>query len=276
MTQPDHPRRLNPSLAPFAHDAPDDSEHADVGVLLSHGFTGSPQGVRPLAQAFADAGFSVRLPLLPGHGTTWQELNTVGWRHWYSALERDFAQLHARCRVVVAAGLSMGGALVTRLAQMHPDAVHGLVLINPAFRVDDRRMAALPLLARVLPSLPGIGNDVRRTDGEPEWCYDRIPLRALASQTQLWRRTIADLPRVQVPVLLAHSRTDHIVPASSWQLFRDSVGSDDVTLLELPNSYHVATLDLDAELLAAESVGFVRRVARTAGAGRMSTDTPGQ
>lgn len=259
MTQPDRARALDPAVAPFSHDG------SDVGVLVSHGFTGSPQGVRPLAQAFADAGFTVRLPLLPGHGTTWQDLNTVGWRHWYGALERDFAQLHARCRVVVLAGLSMGGALVTRLTQVHPDAVAGLVLINPAFRVDDRRMVALPLISRVLSSLPGIGNDVRRTGGEPEWCYDRVPLRALASQTRLWRCTIADLPRVQAPVLLAHSTTDHVVPATSWQLFRRAVGSTDVTLLELPNSYHVATLDHDADLLASRSVAFVRCVASCAG-----------
>lgn len=249
-----------------AHGDPADREEfrhdgSDVGVLVSHGFTGSPQGVRPLARALADAGFTVRLPLLPGHGTTWQDLNTTTWRSWYAALERDFADLHARCRVVVAAGLSMGGALVTRLAQVHPQGVHGLVLVNPALRVDDPRMLALPLLHRVLPSLPGIGNDVHRTDGDAEWCYDRIPLRALASQTQLWRRTVADLPRLRIPVLLAHSTHDHVVPASSWRLVRDHATNAQVTLLELRDSYHVATLDHDADLLARETIAFVTRVA---------------
>ena len=102
-------------LSPFTHDG------SDVGVLVCHGFTGSPQGVRPLAQAFAAAGYSVRAPLLPGHGTTWQQLNDTTWRHWYAGLESAFVELHARCRVVVAVGLSMGGALVTRLAQLHPE-----------------------------------------------------------------------------------------------------------------------------------------------------------
>jgi carboxylesterase len=45
-----------------------------TGVLLCHGFTGSPQSLRPWAEYLADAGLSVSLPRLPGHGTTWQEM----------------------------------------------------------------------------------------------------------------------------------------------------------------------------------------------------------
>lgn len=247
----------------FAHDGD------DVGILVCHGFTGSPQGVRPLAQAFADAGHTVRLPLLPGHGTTWQDCNTTTWRHWYAGVEAAFVELRSRCRVVVCAGLSMGGALATRVAQLHLDDVAGLILVNPAVRVDDPRMLALPLMKRVLPSLPGIGNDVKRVGGEPEWSYDRIPLRALASQTQLWRLTVADLNRVRMPVLLAHSSEDHVVPASSWQLIRSRISSRHVTELELTDSYHVATLDNDAELLEREALAFVTRVA-----GASSNGTP--
>lgn len=239
----------------YAHDGD------DVGVLVCHGFTGSPQGVRPLAEAFARAGHTVRLPLLPGHGTTWQECNGTTWRQWYAEVEAAFVELRARCRVVVCAGLSMGGALALRLAQLHPDDVAGLVLVNPAVRVDDPRMLALPVLHHVLPSLPGIGNDIKAVGGEPEWCYDRIPLRALASQTRLWRLTVAHLEEVTMPVLLAHSTQDHVVPASSWRLVRDRIGSVDVTELELANSYHVATLDNDAELLERDAVAFVARVA---------------
>lgn len=271
MTEPERgtgaaPPPMGPDLTAFAHDG------SDVGVLVVHGFTGSPQGVRPLAQAFADAGFSVRLPVLPGHATTWQDLNTTTWRHWYGEVERAFVELRARTRVIVAAGLSMGGALATRLAELHPDDIGGLVLVNPAFRVDDRRMAALPLLSRLLPSLPGIGNDIHRTDGDQEWCYDRIPLRALASQTQLWRRTVADLHRVHAPVLLAYSTQDHVVPASSRHLFERRVGSRDVTRLELTRSYHVATLDDDAQLLQQEAVAFVSRIA--AGVTRTDAEVP--
>ncbi|MDO5711022.1 MAG: alpha/beta fold hydrolase [Micrococcales bacterium] len=250
------PQSANPArLRAFCRDGD------DVGVLLCHGFTGSPQGVRPLAQAFAHAGHTVRLPLLPGHGTTWQDCNKTTWRQWYAEVESGFVDLRSRCRIVIAVGLSMGGALAIRLAQLHPDDIAGLVLINPALRVDDPRMIALPALQWVLPSLPGVGNDVKKVGGEPEWCYDRLPLRALASQTTLWRLAAAGLPQVRMPVLLAHSTQDHVVPASSWQLVRERIGSTDVTDLALTNSYHVATLDNDAELLEREALAFVDRIA---------------
>ncbi len=238
----------------YAHDGD------EVGILLCHGFTGTPQVLRPLAEAFALAGHTVRLPLLPGHGTTWQDCNKTTWRQWYSQVEAAFVELRRRCRIVIVVGLSMGGALATRLAELHSDDIAGLILVNPAFRVDDPRMRALPVLRWVLPSLPGIGNDIKKTGGDPEWCYDRIPLHALHSQAQLWRATVADLGRVRMPVLLAHSTHDHVVPASSWQLFASRVGSADVTELALADSFHVATLDNDAELLESEALAFVRRV----------------
>jgi carboxylesterase len=102
-----------------------------IGVLLCHGFTGSPQSLRPWAEALAERGFSVELPLLPGHGTTWQHMNRTSWPQWYREVERALATLRTRCDVVVAAGLSMGGALALRLAEQHPDQVTALVLVNP-------------------------------------------------------------------------------------------------------------------------------------------------
>jgi carboxylesterase len=85
--------------------------HADggrVGVLFCHGFTGSPWSLREWAQVTADAGYRVSLPRLPGHGTTWQELNVTEWRDWYGEAEQAFLELRAHCDTVFVAGLSMG------------------------------------------------------------------------------------------------------------------------------------------------------------------------
>jgi carboxylesterase len=243
-----------PGATPFQHDG-----DSGVGVLLSHGFTGSTVSMRPWAEDLAAAGHSVSLPLLPGHGTTWQEMNGTTWQDWYAELSRGFARLTDRCEHVVVAGLSMGGALVTRLAQDHPDRISGLVLVNPAFKVEDPRMMALPLLQRFLPSLPGIGNDIKKP-GQDEGCYDRIPLKALYSQTMLWREVVADLPRLTAPVLLFRSPEDHIVPASSSALFLERVGSTDVHEELLLNSYHVATIDNDAPTIFAMTREFIDRV----------------
>ncbi len=244
---------VRPGAESFSHDG------SSVGVLLSHGFTGSPISMRPWAEHLAAAGHTVRLPRLPGHGTTWQEMNRTTWQDWYAELERAFEELAARCDHIVVGGLSMGGSLTTRIAELHQDRVDGLVLVNPAYKVEDVRLKALPVLKAVVPALPGIGNDIKKP-GQDEGCYDKIPLKALHSQVNGWREVIAGLPTLRVPVLLMRSREDHVVPASSSALFLSQVGSTDVTEIVLENSYHVATLDHDAPVILAEADRFIERV----------------
>lgn len=157
-------------------------------MLLVHGFTGTPQSMRPWAEHLADAGFVVSLPRLPGHGTHWKELNTTAWTDWYACVDAAFAALRERCERcerVFLAGLSMGGALSLRLAEQHGDEVAGLVLVNPAINITDPRMRILPVLRHVVPSLAAIGNDVADPSAT-EIAYDRNPLQALYSQSLLW------------------------------------------------------------------------------------------
>ncbi len=243
-----------PGAEPFSHDG------SDIGVLLCHGYTGSPQGLRPWAQHLADAGYTVRLPRLPGHGTTWQEMNTTRWQDWYGELDTTFREMRDSCRTVVVAGLSMGGLLATKLAIEHGPRVTGLILVNPIYKHDNKLLALLPALRHVVPSFPGIANDVKKQGGEPELAYTRNPLQAMYSQTRLWAEVARDLPEVTQPVLLLHSREDHVVPASSSAYFLSRIGSTDVTEVWLENSYHVATLDNDAPLIHDESVQFIQRL----------------
>jgi carboxylesterase len=228
-------------------------------VVLSHGFTGSPVSMRPWAEHLAAAGYTVRLPRLPGHGTTWQELNRTRWQDWYAAVDAAFRELHERCERVFVGGLSMGGTLVTRLAQEHGPRVAGLVLVNPVYKVDDLRLRALPVLQALVPSVAAIGNDIKRP-GQDEGAYDRTPLKALYSQTQLWADVVRDLPEVTQPVLLIHSAQDHVVPVSSSELLLSRLSSSDVTEIVLHESYHVATLDNDAPRIFEESVAFIERL----------------
>ncbi len=249
------------------------ADGGDVAVLLVHGFTGSPQSVRDWAEHHAAAGLTVRVPRLPGHGTSWQELNRTRWPDWYACVERELLGLAADHTVVVA-GLSMGGALALRLAQEHPDRVAGLVLVNPAVLSEDRRLAALPVLRHLVPSFPAIGNDIRK-QGPTEVAYDRTPLHAAWSTTRLLDVVRGDLPRVTAPLLVLHSPQDHVVPPSSTAAVLAGVSSPDVRDVVLADSYHVATLDHDAPTIFEESLTFVRRVADRTGvaAGPGPTDS---
>lgn len=227
----------------------------EVGVLLSHGFTGSPASMRPWADHLVAEGFRVSVPLLPGHGTRWQDLNRVTWQDWYAVVDSALRALQRECRVVFVAGLSMGGALALRLAEQHGAGVRGLVLVNPCIGLADKRLLALPVLSRVLPSLAGISDDIAKP-GVSEFAYARTPLRALASQTELWEVTRHDLPKVDQPILLFRSEVDHVVDATSAGLIRSRTSSAELSERILHRSYHVATLDHDADDIFRESAEF--------------------
>ncbi|GAA4417066.1 alpha/beta hydrolase [Actinokineospora soli] len=238
----------------FAHDG-----STDIGVLVSHGFTGSPFSMRPWADRLVAEGFSVRLPLLPGHGTRWQDMNRTTWPQWYGAVESSFLELRERCSSVFVMGLSMGGALCLRLAQVHGDAVAGLVLVNPSVMSLRREIKLVHALSRVVPSSKPISDDIAKP-GVTEHAYPRTPLRALASLTKLWATVRADLPKVTQPLLLLHSAVDNVVEPENSKVVLAGVSSADVTEVVLENSRHVATIDHDADLIFDRSVAFARRV----------------
>jgi carboxylesterase len=247
---------IMPGAEPFAADG------GPVGVVLSHGFTGTPQSLRPWAEHLAAAGFAVELPRLPGHGTRWQDLNVTRWPDWYGEVERAFDRLRERCTEVFAAGLSMGGTLVLRLAEQRAAEVAGLVVVNPSLGTErwDIKLA-LPLLHRLVPSLKGIASDIKKPGGT-ELAYDRTPLRALHSLRQLWALAAADLDRITAPTLLYRSRTDHVVEPLSGRLLRSGCRSCPVEERILEDSYHVATLDNDAPTIFAGSVEWIRQHSR--------------
>jgi carboxylesterase len=238
-----------PDEQPFAHDG------GRVGVLLSHGFTGTPASMRPWADHLAAAGFSVRLPLLPGHGGTWEQTNQSRWPQWYGAVAAAFDELAARCDVVFAAGLSMGGTLVTRLAEQKGDAVAGLVLVNPAFGTQRIDAKFAPYISWLVKSRPSIGGDIKKP-GVEEPANDRTPVVAFASLTKLWKVTVADLGRVTAPIRMYRSVEDHVVDPLSAKLLKSRATATTVDEILLHDSYHVATLDNDAPRIFAGSVEF--------------------
>jgi carboxylesterase len=242
-----------PGAEPFSHDG------SDVGVLLCHGFTGTPQSMRPWGEYLADRGFTVRVPLLPGHGRTWQEMNTTRWEDWYRFVDAAFREMHEACDRVVVGGLSLGGALALKLAQEHGPRISGLILVNPAVRAEDPRLRLLPILKHLVPA---IGNDIKK-DGVTEQAYSRNPLKALHSQLVAWQSVVRDLPEITQPVLLLRSTQDHVLPASSSALVLSRISSSDVTEILLEDSYHVATIDNDAPLIFDESAKFIERITQT-------------
>ena len=228
-----------------------------VGVLLCHGFTGTPQSLRPWAEYLAAQGLTVSLPLLPGHGTTWQDMARTSSADWYAAAERVLAGLRTQCSEVFVMGLSLGGCLALRLAECHRPDVSGLVLVNPSLAPDTRGFLLAPVLKYVLPSLRGVGSDIKKP-GAAELSYDRVPVRAAASLPQIWRQTTRQLPGVTQPVLVYRSSVDHVVGPASMRVLEAGLAPGLLTVRTCGDSYHVATMDNDAQAIFSGSLQFVR------------------
>lgn len=243
-----------PGAEPFTHDG-----SSDIGVLLCHGFTGSPQSLRPWGDHLAGEGFTVRCPLLPGHGTHWRDMNRTGWSDWYACVSASFTELSGRCTSTFVFGLSMGGTLALRLAQLHGPAISGIVVVNPSVMTLRRDAALAPVLARVVPSFPGISNDIVKP-GVAEVAYDRVPLRAFTSLRQFWKLVRTDLALVTQPLQVYRSAVDHVVEPENTQVVLSGVSSTDITEIVLPDSFHVATLDNDADTIFTGSTEFCRRL----------------
>lgn len=243
----------NSATAPYTHDG------GRVGILFCHGFTGSPASLRPWAEFAARHGHSVRLPLLPGHGTTWQDMARTTWRQWYDTELDAFTQLQRSCDAVFVFGLSMGGTLTLRLAQELGDAVRGIAVVNPLVQRLPAGSQFAPVLHRFVPSLKAVGNDIKR-EGMNEHAYARTPVRAVSQLRALSNLVVRDMDRVTQPTLIMTSSEDHVVHPANAAWLAAHVASDDVSSIALLDSYHVATLDNDAPRIFDASLAFVSRL----------------
>ncbi|GAA3288693.1 alpha/beta hydrolase [Arthrobacter citreus] len=249
-------------LGAGAHTSGGHGANAATGVLLSHGFTGSPVSLAGWARHLSDQGYAVSMPLLPGHGTTWQELARTPWERWYDAYDQAYQELQERTDRVVAAGLSMGGTLALRLAAHRP--VSGVAVVNPGLTIDDPRARYSRLLKYVMPSVPAIANSIK-LEGQDEGAYLRTPVGGVHQLMRLFRDTTSVLPRITAPVLVFRSTVDPVVPESSMDVLRRHLGSE-LEVVSLENSYHVATMDHDAPLIFDRSHHFIQRISAGAAA----------
>jgi carboxylesterase len=212
-----------------------------------------------MAEALAGAGFTVELPLLPGHGTSVADMMETGWDDWSAAAERAYLELAGRVDLVVVAGLSMGGTLACWLAARHPE-IAGLVCVNPA--VEPAAASFFELLQGFQDGgaevMPAIGSDIARP-GEPELAYDATPIAPLRSMLSAVAELEPHLSEIRSPLLLFTSPQDHVVPPTASDLLAARV-SGPVERVTCERSYHVATLDYDGPDISAATVDFARKV----------------
>jgi carboxylesterase len=233
---------------------------SSTGVLILHGFTGSPWSLRPIALAMIDAGFDVELPRLPGHGTIIDDMVPTRWTDWESAVSSAFDTLRSRVDRVVVAGQSMGGTLAIALGLRNPN-VNGLICVNPLTKLPDAATidTIRSFLADGVDVLPGGRSDIADPDAV-DLGYEGTPLAPLASLLSDGVPGVTGrLSELTLPLRLFTSRDDHVVaPDNSAHLIEYFGGEIEHSCLE--RSFHVATLDYDREFVVRESVAFVNRI----------------
>ena len=236
-------------------------KNAEIGILLLHGYTGSPASMRPWAEYLNGLGYSVSLPRLPGHGRTPEELNKVKWQEWVLRAEQELEALFSSSKKVFILGLSMGGGLTTHLATKYSDKLAGIVLVNPMIHVPGINSKVAALVSTFVKLRTSVGDDIKRPN-TVEYGYDKLPLVGLKEVLKMHEATRKNLSDVRCPVLLFHSKEDHVLPVSNTEIIWQGISSQSKQRIELINSYHVATLDFDQDLIHENSRVFIEELSK--------------
>ncbi len=226
-----------------------------TGVLLLHGFGGSPRSMQELAGRCVGAGYTVALPLLAGHGRTPEDMEASRWTQWTADAERAYEWLRARTDRTFVCGLSMGGTLALWVTEHHPE-VAGIVSVNTIIRHPLERLMLVAGRFRIPRWVPAVANDMK-AEGVDERAYGKLPVRSTLELARLSREVRARLGQVRCPALLFSSTVDHVVPPANQREIYGAIASADKTLVELPDCYHVATMDCGKEQLFSRTLDFI-------------------
>lgn len=230
-------------------------EGNEIGVLVQHGFTGTTQSMRGLGKYLADCGFTVYGPRLKGHGTHYEDLENSTFEEWIASSDEGYQRLKEKCEYIFVAGLSMGGTLALHHGYAHPET-KGIMLINAALFIDEWETLAAQDGPRYIEA---IGSDIK-APGVEELAYKRTPLKSIGEIVKFMAVTKERVPSITCPALVLVSTEDHVVPPSNSEYIMDHIGSSDKRKVTLYDSYHVATLDNDKELIFKECEKFIRRL----------------
>lgn len=230
----------------------------DTGLLLIHGFTGTTSSLKPIADYFSKKGYHIELPRLAGHGTKWEDLNEVKYQDWITDIESSFKQLKKRCSNIFVIGLSMGGTLSLVLAENYPE-INGIVLINHACIFKDIRLIFVPILKHFMKYAEGVAGDVKNKDVK-EIAYDRSPVLGVHELLKLIKIMKKNLYKINQPTLILKSKEDHVIPRESVSYVYERIQSVKKRVEWLTNSYHVATIDYDKDIIIEKIENFIKEI----------------
>lgn len=234
--------------------------HGGNGVLLIHGFCGSARQMRFLAEGLHQAGYTVSVPLLPGHGSTVQQMRASTFRQWHDCVRNAYAALREECSFVAVAGHSMGGVLALLLAEEYP--VDAVIALCAPMHLSGARGLLSPfsfLAAPFIPYLRWPGERKYPSDflAEDHIGYETLPVAKVNDLFRLMRRARRDLFAVTAPLLTIQSSDDPTVSASSPRIIAGGVSSPAKRHVPLSCSGHLIPLGPERNTVLTEMIGFL-------------------
>jgi carboxylesterase len=246
---------------------PGEGTNAHTGCLVTHSFTGAPKEMRWLGEYLLRQGYTVCGMRLAGHATRPEDMVRSRWRDWLLSVEDGYALLRSCTNQVCLLGLSMGGVLSLVAAARFP--VKGVVALSTPY---DLPSPLLPLwTARLLrwfkPYLPKGKVPCRGWFDQAAYAqrvaYPVNPLRSSVELKILIEQMHAALPKINVPVLLIHSRDDDYVVKDSMEKIYSHLGTSNKQMLWVEGGGHVITEEPTRETVFTAAADFVQRVSRS-------------
>lgn len=233
------------------------SEGNSTGILLLHGFTGSPYEMKELGAHLREKGYTVSIPLLRGHGTDPRDLIGCHWYDWFEDAKTALFKLRKTCNTVIAVGLSTGASLALHLSAHYQ--LEGVAALSPALILKNKFSAMLPYIPILFPyRYKKGGPDISDAEASAKAAtYRKTPLKAAREVLKLYTHLKMDLPEIYVPVLLVQAEQDHVVDPRGAQWIYDHISSKEKKMLKLSKSFHVITLDVEKKIVFREVERFI-------------------
>lgn len=242
----------------------------EIGILISHGFVGTPQSVKYLGEYLANKGFTVYGIRLKGHGTHFEDMEKCNYHDWIKSIEDGFNFLQQHCSNIFVIGQSMGGTLTLNLSQKYSN-IKGIMLINAAIN-------SIPPMERYknkhIPRFVDEGEPDIKAKNVREITYTKAPIRSINQLFALMAETKDNLPSVKCPVLGFRSEEDHVVPPENTNYILSSIQSEIKEVIPLYHSYHVASLDNDKDLIAEQCSLFIHKLSSNVYSTTLKTTSP--
>ena len=222
------------------------------GILIFHGFTGTPDEMLHIGNNLNENGFTVYIPLLPGHGTEWRDLNRVKSEDIIRFINHSYTSLHKICESIYLIGFSLGGAVALFTAEKFP--IKKISLINPM--VLQSFMSFLgSAFSFMIPAFPA-RSDINDKTVSLKAHYSVYPLKGLKEYMKASSNAALNIKRIFSPVRIFCSTEDHLVSAKNTKFIFNNVSSSDKKIILLKHSFHIAVVDFDKDFIAEKTIEF--------------------